>query len=111
MSTLTIAVIGAGGKMGMRVSDNLQRSDHTVHYVENSPAGCWNQCGDRKEPVVMPEPLQPAAAAIHVIVVAGRDFVVQLGLELVRPEFVGTAHDGLAGLCRNRSRNRLNAPR
>lgn len=39
MSTLTIAVIGAGGKMGMRVSDNLQRSDHTVCYVENSPAG------------------------------------------------------------------------
>lgn len=39
MSTLTIAVIGAGGKMGMRVSDNLQRSDHTVFYVENSPAG------------------------------------------------------------------------
>jgi D-apionate oxidoisomerase len=36
---LTIAVIGAGGKMGMRVSDNLQRSDHTVYYSENSPAG------------------------------------------------------------------------
>jgi BarA-like signal transduction histidine kinase len=37
--SLTIAVIGAGGKMGMRVSNNLQRSTHTVHYVENSPAG------------------------------------------------------------------------
>ncbi len=36
---LTIAVIGAGGKMGMRVSNNLVKSDHTVHYVENSPAG------------------------------------------------------------------------
>ncbi len=36
---LTIAVIGAGGKMGMRVSNNLVTSDHTVHYVENSPAG------------------------------------------------------------------------
>ena len=36
---LTIAVIGAGGKMGMRVSDNLQRSTHTVYYSENSPAG------------------------------------------------------------------------
>ncbi|HEX8510042.1 MAG TPA: phosphogluconate dehydrogenase C-terminal domain-containing protein [Propionibacteriaceae bacterium] len=36
---LTIAVIGAGGKMGMRVSNNLQRSDHTVLYAENSPAG------------------------------------------------------------------------
>lgn len=37
--TLTIAVVGAGGKMGMRVSNNLQRSTHTVHYAENSPAG------------------------------------------------------------------------
>jgi D-apionate oxidoisomerase len=36
---LTIAVIGAGGKMGMRVSNNLQRSDHNVLYAENSPAG------------------------------------------------------------------------
>lgn len=36
---LTIAVIGAGGKMGMRVSNNLQRSSHTVRYCENSPAG------------------------------------------------------------------------
>jgi D-apionate oxidoisomerase len=36
---LTIAVVGAGGKMGMRVSDNLQRSNHTVYYCENAPAG------------------------------------------------------------------------
>jgi ketopantoate reductase len=34
-----IAVIGAGGKMGMRVSDNLVKTAHTVWYVENSPAG------------------------------------------------------------------------
>ncbi len=36
---LTIAVIGAGGKMGMRVSSNLQHSNHTVRYSENSPTG------------------------------------------------------------------------
>ncbi|KAA9132289.1 phosphogluconate dehydrogenase C-terminal domain-containing protein [Microbacterium caowuchunii] len=35
----SIAVIGAGGKMGMRVSDNLMRTSHTVWYAENSPAG------------------------------------------------------------------------
>ncbi|MFV0453016.1 MAG: phosphogluconate dehydrogenase C-terminal domain-containing protein [Propioniciclava sp.] len=34
-----IAVVGAGGKMGMRVSDNLAMTDHDVRYVENSPAG------------------------------------------------------------------------
>lgn len=41
MSTenLTIAVIGAGGKMGMRVSNNLVTTAHTVFYAENSPAG------------------------------------------------------------------------
>lgn len=36
---LTIAVIGAGGKMGMRVSDNLQKTDHVAYYSEVSPAG------------------------------------------------------------------------
>jgi hypothetical protein len=36
---LTVAVIGAGGKMGLRVSANLQKSAHTVFYSENSPAG------------------------------------------------------------------------
>jgi D-apionate oxidoisomerase len=36
---LKIALIGAGGKMGMRVSDNLQHSAHDVRYIENSPAG------------------------------------------------------------------------
>ncbi|WEG08224.1 phosphogluconate dehydrogenase C-terminal domain-containing protein [Microbacterium horticulturae] len=38
-TTHRIAVVGAGGKMGMRVSDNLARTDHIVRYVENSPAG------------------------------------------------------------------------
>lgn len=37
--TATIAVIGAGGKMGMRVSNNLVKTAHAVAYVENSPAG------------------------------------------------------------------------
>jgi ketol-acid reductoisomerase len=36
---LTVAVIGAGGKMGMRVSANLDRSSHSVRFSENSPAG------------------------------------------------------------------------
>jgi D-apionate oxidoisomerase len=37
--TRTIAVIGAGGKMGMRVSNNLVKTAHSVAYSENSPAG------------------------------------------------------------------------
>ncbi len=39
VDNLTIAVIGAGGKMGMRVSNNLVQTAHTVFYSENSPAG------------------------------------------------------------------------
>lgn len=36
---LEIAVIGAGGKMGMRVSANLEATDHQVFYVEPSQSG------------------------------------------------------------------------
>jgi hypothetical protein len=39
LNSLKIAVIGAGGKMGMRVSNNLAKTKHQVSYVENSPAG------------------------------------------------------------------------
>ncbi|MCQ5469828.1 NAD(P)-binding domain-containing protein [Pantoea brenneri] len=34
----TFTVIGAGGKMGMRISANFQKSDYQVFYCENSPA-------------------------------------------------------------------------
>lgn len=30
----TIALIGAGGKMGCRITDNLNKGNHLVHYVE-----------------------------------------------------------------------------
>jgi pyrroline-5-carboxylate reductase len=39
LEPLTIAVVGAGGKMGMRVSNNLVKTGHIVFYSENSPAG------------------------------------------------------------------------
>ena len=37
-ASLTVSVVGAGGKMGMRVSNNLERSPHRVFYSENHPA-------------------------------------------------------------------------
>ena len=37
-ASLTVTVLGAGGKMGMRVSNNLERSPHRVFYSENHPA-------------------------------------------------------------------------
>ena len=36
---VTVAVIGAGGKMGQRVSNNLAKSAYTALYSEASPAG------------------------------------------------------------------------
>jgi hypothetical protein len=38
-SDITVAVIGAGGKMGQRVSNNLAKSSYTTLYAEASPAG------------------------------------------------------------------------
>jgi D-apionate oxidoisomerase len=35
----TVAVIGAGGKMGQRISNNLARSEFRALYSENSPKG------------------------------------------------------------------------
>lgn len=35
----SIVLVGAGGKMGMRISDNLARSDFNVHYCENAAEG------------------------------------------------------------------------
>ncbi len=40
MHSTTIALVGAGGKMGCRLTANfLKRTDYTVHYLEISPQG------------------------------------------------------------------------
>jgi len=39
MGSLKIALIGAGGKMGCRLTDNLKDSHYEMSYVEVSPAG------------------------------------------------------------------------
>jgi hypothetical protein len=38
-SSYTVALIGAGGKMGCRLTDNLKHSAYRMHYIEVSPAG------------------------------------------------------------------------
>jgi hypothetical protein len=38
----TVALFGAGGKMGCRITDNLKDLDYDVRYVEVSPAGVEN---------------------------------------------------------------------
>jgi ketol-acid reductoisomerase len=45
MKTLTL--IGAGGKMGCRITNNVKRSEWKVHYLETSPGGVQrlSDCG------------------------------------------------------------------
>jgi D-apionate oxidoisomerase len=53
MKTLTL--IGAGGKMGCRITNNVKNSDWPVHYVETHPKGiqrlsdCGVNCSDASE--------------------------------------------------------------
>jgi D-apionate oxidoisomerase len=53
MKTLTL--IGAGGKMGCRITNNIKNSDWKVHYVETNPAGvqrlrdCGVSCSDASD--------------------------------------------------------------
>src|SRR5688572_26716848 len=43
MPNTTIALVGAGGKMGCRLTDNfLKCPDYAVHYLEISPKGLEN---------------------------------------------------------------------
>jgi hypothetical protein len=35
----TIALLGAGGKMGLRITDRMRDSEYTMRYVEINPAG------------------------------------------------------------------------
>jgi D-apionate oxidoisomerase len=53
MKTLTL--VGAGGKMGCRITNNVKNSGWRVHYVETHPAGverlrdCGVSCSDASE--------------------------------------------------------------
>lgn len=39
---VTISLVGAGGKMGCRITDNLKNSAYQMHYLEVSPQGIEN---------------------------------------------------------------------
>ena len=51
----TLSLIGAGGKMGCRITNNIKNSDWRVHYVETSTAGverlrgCGVSCSNADE--------------------------------------------------------------
>jgi hypothetical protein len=83
---LTIAVIGAGGKMGQRVSNNLQKTSATVRYAEASPAGQERVRGLGLEVT----PTGEAVVDADVVVLA----VPDVALGPVSAELVPTLKDG-----------------
>lgn len=78
----TITVIGAGGKMGMRISANFQKSDYQVFYCENAPQAQENVKAQGRE-------LSDAASVVpvsDVVILAVPDIVLGKVSELTVPQ-------------------------
>lgn len=60
----TIALFGAGGKMGCRITDNLKDSDYQMVYIEISPMGIENLAQRGLSPTPQSEALANANVAI-----------------------------------------------
>lgn len=71
MST-TIALFGAGGKMGCRITDNLKNSAYRMRYVEVSPAGIERL----RERGVRTTPQEEAVAEADVAILALPDALI-----------------------------------
>ncbi|NQX17619.1 phosphogluconate dehydrogenase C-terminal domain-containing protein [Rathayibacter sp. VKM Ac-2857] len=81
-SALTVAVIGAGGKMGMRVSNNLQKSEYNALYSEASPAGQERTREAGREITATPDAVKDA----DVVILAVPDVVLGAVSEDVIPQ-------------------------
>lgn len=68
----TIALIGAGGKMGCRITDNLVRSPYSVFYVEISGSGISN-LADRG---ITPTPQEDAVPKADAVILAVPDTLI-----------------------------------
>ncbi|MGC0811343.1 phosphogluconate dehydrogenase C-terminal domain-containing protein [Pantoea agglomerans] len=78
----TLTVIGAGGKMGMRISANFQKSDYQVFYCENSSAAQQQVTQQGRE-------LSDAASVVplsDVVILAVPDIVLGKVSEAVVPQ-------------------------
>lgn len=78
----TIALIGAGGKMGCRITDNIKRGPGRVHYVESSPAGV-ERLRERGVSVVAQTEALPDA---QVIILAVPDVAIEAVSQEVVPQ-------------------------
>jgi hypothetical protein len=69
----TIALFGAGGKMGCRITDNLKDSDYRMVYIEISPAGIENL----RQRGLSPTPQDEALAVADVAILALPDNLIE----------------------------------
>ncbi len=69
----TIALFGAGGKMGCRITDNLKDSDYRMAYIEISPAGIENL----RQRGLAPTPQDEALAVADVAILALPDNLIE----------------------------------
>jgi len=60
----TIALIGAGGKMGCRITDNLMKGSQNVYYVEISDRGIQNLADRGLKPTSQEEALKSADVVV-----------------------------------------------
>ncbi|HZG85777.1 phosphogluconate dehydrogenase C-terminal domain-containing protein [Paenibacillus sp.] len=80
MQTMTLALIGAGGKMGCRIADNLVKGIHRVLYVENGERGVARL----KERGLATTPAAPAVAEADAVILAVPDTAIgDVAAELV----------------------------
>jgi hypothetical protein len=68
----TIALIGAGGKMGLRLTDNFVKTDYDVRYVEIAPRGIEQLL--RRGVTLTPQ--AEAVAAADVVILAVPDVAI-----------------------------------
>ena len=78
----TITVICAGGKMGMRISANLQQSDYQVFYCENAPQAQAQISAQGREI----SDAQPVVPLSDVVILAVPDIVLGKVSEAVVPQ-------------------------
>lgn len=70
---MNIALIGAGGKMGCRITDNLKDSQYDVAYVEISEKGQQNLA----QRGLQPTPTDQALASAEVVIMAVPDVAIE----------------------------------
>jgi prephenate dehydrogenase len=78
----TVTVIGAGGKMGMRISANFQNSQYQVFYCENSPQAREKVAAEGRE-LSAPESVVPLS---DVVILAVPDIVLGKVSQAVVPQ-------------------------